>query len=104
MKVYTRRSSQPLKWIVAIVVFLLAMGVTFDDVYGEDPGTPDQGTVRNENSYDDRATQSTDGDLEPVNGDDPSTPQPIPEPTTIILLGSGIGAMYAVRRWRRKVR
>lgn len=36
MTVYQRKCSQPLKWLVALVVFVLVMTVTFSDVYGDD--------------------------------------------------------------------
>ena len=34
MTVYRKRDSQPLKWLVAAIVFLLGLMVTMTDVYG----------------------------------------------------------------------
>jgi len=36
MTLYRNRTSQPLKWIVALFIFALVMGVTFSDVYAQD--------------------------------------------------------------------
>lgn len=35
MTIYQRKCSQPLKWLVALLLFVLVMGVTFSDVYGQ---------------------------------------------------------------------
>jgi len=92
-------------WIVGIVVFILAMVITFADVYGLDrfeytrPGGGDvffSGSIAGE-----------DGHLlvaDPVGGHyDPCLPAvvtvpTIPEPTTLILLALGCGALLAGKR------
>lgn len=100
MTVYQDKRSRPLKWLVALIVFLLAMGITFSDVYGADPVTTGSSTVQG--SQPDQGPPPS-GDLSTNNNgpntDNPDTPMPIPEPTTLLLLAGGLGAMYAVRRW-----
>ncbi len=87
MTVYKRNSTQPLKWLLGIVVFVLAMTVTFTDVYGTE--TVGAGS---DNTSVGAGNQSAD-----------TCPEPVPEPTTLILLGSGLSAMYLARRRRNKI-
>ena len=102
MTVYRDKRSQPLKWLVALIVFLLAMGITFSDVSGADPVGAGASGVQNSDRH---QGPPPSGDLSTddngPNNDDPSTPMAIPEPTTLLLLAGGLGAMYAVRRWRK---
>ena len=95
MTVYMKRNHASAKWLVALIVFLLALGITFTDVYGYTPGNGG-GSGNNHNNCDQQ-------NLKPNNPNSPDNPPPtaIPEPTTLLLLGGGLGAMYAVRRWRK---
>jgi hypothetical protein len=34
MTIYKRHVKQPFRWLVALIIFLLILGVTFDEVYG----------------------------------------------------------------------
>ncbi len=34
MTIYKRQAKQPFRWIVALIIFMLILGVTFDKVYG----------------------------------------------------------------------
>jgi len=88
MTVYKRNSTQPLKWLLGLVVFILVMTITFADVYGKETigvgGSNSINTANGDASVD-------------------CPPQPVPEPTTLILLGSGLSAMYLARRRRNKI-
>ncbi len=89
MTVYKRNSTQPLKWLLGIVVFVLAMTITFADVYGNET----VGAGGANSAY-------TDSD---AGADAACPPEPVPEPTTLILIGSGLSAMYLARRRRNKI-
>ena len=43
MTIYQKTSQHPLKWIVALFVFLLVMGFTVNDVYGINIPTTESG-------------------------------------------------------------
>ena len=80
MTVYRQKHSQPLKWLVALIVFCIALGITFSDVHGSDGidyGSGDDGKFED-------------------------TPTPVPEPTTLLLMAGGLGALRAVRRWKNR--
>ncbi len=105
MTVYKRNATQPLKWFVAILVFVLAMTITFDEVEGVNippSKSPSQTTQKS-------ATQgTTQSDLLTSQGTDeliiPETPptdpdptSPVPEPGTLIIMAAGLSAMYMAR-------
>ncbi len=79
MMIYERNNSYRFKWMLAFVVFVLVMTVTFDDVYGinTDQQPPD---------YVDHGSQGT------------SPPPEVPEPATLILLASGLVALRLMHR------
>ena len=87
MTVYKGKSTQPLKWLLGLIIFILAMTITFADVYGYE--TVGGGADNSNNTA--------------ADDDSPAAcPQPVPEPTTLILLGGGLSAMYLARRLRNK--
>jgi len=109
MTVYKKYGSQPLKWMLAIIVFMLAMSVTFDDVYGiqvSNKGPASTNTEATE-SYDvtNSATDvgMTEGDFQDTNPISTTAVAPVPEPTSLVLIAMGLGSMYAMRS-RRKVK
>lgn len=99
MTIQMREKLRSLKWVVAVIVFLLAISITWADVYGtptNDIGNRHQtDQITNTNSG-----NSSGGTSQSVKcNDDP--PSSIPEPTTLILLGGGLSAMYAMRKRRQ---
>lgn len=96
-------------WFVGVIVFIMAMTITFADVYGLnhfDFNKPSQtgNTSSNDGSNTDGSWQ-----INPNTAEDPfpespiptTSPEPnpaIPEPGTLILLSLGIGALAARKR------
>lgn len=97
MTVYKCRQSQPLKWLVALIVFALAMGVTFTDVYGYDGSSSTNAT--NDNDY---GRNGSGNDNLAASADQTGSASVIPEPTALILLSGALGALFVARRRRQK--
>ena len=84
------------KWLIAILIFVAVMTVTWDNVDGFSlTSTRTTGGV----SYpSDPGVPTPPVDFQPDQGDNPES---VPEPTTLILLGSGLGLVWMVRRNRK---
>jgi hypothetical protein len=89
MKVYKQhRTEQPLKWLMATLLFCLALGWAMTDVYGDELGG--NGQVGN------RST--TESQTYPPQNSVPST---VPEPTTFALLALGLGGAAVYRKLKK---
>lgn len=100
MMVYRSKKSQPFKWILALILFVAVMTITFDDVDGFNlPAGPESTDTTGTNPP--TSASGTSGEIQdpPTDGD---TPSAIPEPATLLLMASGLGALYVVRKHRAK--
>ncbi len=96
MNVYKKTERHPLKWIAALLVFLLVMGFTVDQVYGINIPT-------NVSENGEQTVQPPDQKSDGNNDPSPACPPPpeIPEPMTLILMGAGLGALHLARRRKK---
>ena len=100
MTLYRRRSTQPLKWVVALIVFALALGITFTEVYGNS-GLPSTGTGDN-GRPDGPPEDGQTGLATANNGGTHNATAAIPEPAILVLLAGGLSALYLARRRKMK--
>jgi hypothetical protein len=112
MMVYRRRERHPLKWVLAAIIFIVAMTITFSDVSGinvantqSDSKVTEKANDRND-SYDigDDPTDEPNDDVgegggvsDPSNDSPGDSKLPVPEPATLIILASGLAVLYAAR-------
>ncbi len=95
MKIYQRRKSQPLKWVLAFILFCLLMGWTMSDVYGitvnQQNPTPSE---HKSGSNDSPVT----GGMHAPTGEVPPSTAPEPSTFTLLALGLGGGALMIRRK------
>jgi hypothetical protein len=88
MRVYQQKSDQPLKWLIAAVLFVMVLCWSMADVYGTEIGKDNQS---------DRNNASENSVYPPPQ----QAPSAVPEPTTLVLLAVGLGGAAAYRRFKR---
>ncbi|MDZ4723776.1 MAG: PEP-CTERM sorting domain-containing protein [candidate division Zixibacteria bacterium] len=100
MVTYKRQNRIQIYWLVALVVFVLTMTSTWDDVYGVGNPSNVVDTTKTSNGSESLPKGSTNPPYEtpgePVSG--------VPEPATLILLGSGLSAIYLYGRNRNRLK
>jgi hypothetical protein len=97
-----RRIARSFKWVIAAIVFILAMTITWSDVEGQQvPRDRDQVAIDHNQVEHERSPRVTAEGTDIATGDE-TPPSSIPEPGTLILLGGGLAAMYLVRRRRNR--
>jgi hypothetical protein len=104
MTLYRKRSNQPLRWLLAVLVFALAMGFTLDEVEGFNIPKQDNDSLSQDvNAAPPQGNTNTRSSIQEAPVDPPYQEEPqnvssIPEPGTLLLLAGGLSAMYLMRR------
>ena len=101
MNVYRRRESNPMKWVIAAVLFLAVMTFTLSEVngYPVSPKPGDQNTSStNDNSV---STDNSSGTDASSNRAPDKGTSVVPEPGTLLLMATGLGALYIFRKARK---
>ena len=108
MRVYQKDSSQPFKWLLAIIVFILAMTFTMEEAEGfylpqsmQNRVTTVQETT---NMFAVEEFDYINSDVTEIGAntypDTQSPVTPVPEPSTIIIMAIGMGALRVARKIR----
>ncbi len=117
MMVYRRQEKHPLKWVLAAILFVMVMTITFSDVHGinvdnsrSDSRVTSTATDHSDsydigdNPADDTNDCESGGGtmVDPANDLPGDSNLPVPEPTTLIILASGLAVIYAARFGKRQ--
>lgn len=89
MRIYQQKSEQPIKWVVAAILFLVILCWSLSDVYGTEFDRNNQG---NHNCQPENLTQQQ----QPQR-----LPSAVPEPTSMILFAAGLGGAAVYRRFKK---
>jgi hypothetical protein len=81
------RTEQPLKYLIALILFCLVLGWAFTDVYGGNVG-------QDHNSEFSAGGESRVGATN-------RAPSAVPEPTTLALMALGMGGLAAYRKLKK---
>lgn len=117
MRVYKKRESQPIKWLLAIIIFVVALGFTTSDVFGFTVfgRTGGHGGHNNHWNHTNSYTYyhgwggcggndwpDGGGDQYWGGGDnDDDNPDPVPEPGTWLLLSAGLGTALVMMKKKK---
>lgn len=100
MKVYRSREANPLKWVLAAILFIAVMTFTLSEVSGY-PVNSKPGSGSNSSDNDAVVTSDNSGD----GGSNSQIPEHrtsvVPEPGTLLLMATGLGALYIFRKTRK---
>ncbi len=101
MNIYRQSKFRFIRWIIAAVVFILAMTITFTDVYGLNIPRYNYGNGSGNGHNVAEHPASFAQEITPAADLNTECPPEIPEPTTLLLMGAGLGALSLVRRRRK---
>ena len=90
MTVYKKERRVTLKWILALIIFGLALTITFDDVEGSNLSGFDGANCNQNDSYTLSSTVTTES----------TNPTSTSEKAPLLLVAGFLGVMYSVRRKR----
>ena len=97
MKTCQRKSTSLGKWIFAGLLFMLAMTFTLVEVNAGNYQYYPKGSNGNGSQNQPPSVQGSKVDR-PARQDTPDRTTPVPEPTTILLMASGLGLMLLSRK------
>lgn len=89
MTYYRRRPSQPLKWLLALIIFALALGFTLDSVEGST--IPEAGIDSTAAIGQHASVPAADACLD-------NNVFPASEKATLLIIAGGLGTMYGLRK------
>jgi hypothetical protein len=100
MKVYMRKEANPLKWVLAAILFIAIMTFTLGEVNGYPTNSkPGSGSSSSDN---DVVVNSSNSGGEGSNYKAPEQrTSVVPEPGTLLLMATGLGAVYIFRKSRK---